>query len=175
MSENEGLRAGATVTPELSRPFAVARIGTGALVMVEAKPDECAALAIRMGVVTVQALTCRFDLRRGEAAAIEASGRLRAHVRQTCVVSLEAFDSEVAEDFAVRFVPAGTESEELDLEAEDEIPYEGTSIDLGEAASEQLALALDPFPRKPGAELPGSVGVHESGAFAALAKLLPPQ
>ena len=67
------------------------------------------------------------------------------------------------------------ESDELDLEAEDEIPYEGTSIDLGEAASEQLALALDPFPRKPGAELPGSVGPHESGAFAALAKLLPPQ
>ena len=29
-------------------------------------------------------------------------------------------------------------------------------MDLGEAAAEQLALALDPFPRKPGASLPAT-------------------
>ena len=30
----------------------------------------------------------------------------------------------------------------------------GATIDLGEATVEQLALALDPFPRKPGIALP---------------------
>jgi len=175
MSESDGLPAAPHIKPELSRPFAITRVGAGVRVPVEATATECAALAIRMGVLAVHTLTCRFDLSHGEGGAIQATGRLRARVRQNCVVSLEPFESELAEDFAVRFVPAGMESDELDLEAEDEIPYEGTSIDLGEAASEQLALALDPFPRKPGAELPGSVGPHESGAFAALAKLLPPQ
>jgi hypothetical protein len=45
---------------------------------------------------------------------------------------------------------------------------------LGEAAAEQLALALDPFPRKPGAEMPGSYAGSEGGAFGELAKLLRP-
>jgi hypothetical protein len=183
MTGSDRLPADPHIPPELSRPLPVARIGAGLRVVVEAKPEECAALAIRMGVLAVQALTCRFDLNLsqgglsqggGEGATIEAAGRLRARVRQTCVVSLEPFEAEVMEDFAVCFVPEGMGSDELDLEAEDEIPYQGTSIDLGEAASEQLALALDPFPRKPGAEMPGPVAPHESGAFAALAKLLPP-
>ena len=34
------------------------------------------------------------------------------------------------------------------------MPYGGDSIDLGAALAEQLALALDPYPRKPGAKLP---------------------
>ena len=46
-------------------------------------------------------------------------------------------------------------------------------LDLGEAASEQLALALDPFPRKPGAALPGEMQEPEEGAFAGLDRLLP--
>jgi hypothetical protein len=89
-------------------------------------------------------------------------------------VSLDAFDADIAEIFSVRFVPAGTESDDLDLDAQDEIGYEGGLLDLGEAASEQLALALDPFPRKPGAELSPDATAEGSGAFAALAKLLPP-
>ena len=56
--------------------------------------------------------------------------------------------------FQLRFVPVGAESDDTDPESEDEIPYAGGVLDLGEAAAEQLALALDPFPRKPGAALP---------------------
>jgi hypothetical protein len=159
--------------PEMQRLFPITRIGAGIRFVVDSKPEERAALAQRMGVLAIEALTCRFDLRRDVGDAIEASGLLLARVTQTCVVSLEAFDADVAESFSVRFVPAGTESDDLDLEAEDEIGYEGGVLDLGEAASEQLALALDPFPRKPGAELSADATAEESGAFAALAKLLP--
>jgi len=159
--------------PEMQRLFPITRIGAGIRFVVDSKPEERAALAQRMGVIALHALTCRFDLRRDVGDAIEASGLLQARVTQTCVVSLEPFDAEIAESFSVRFVPAGTESDDLDLEAEDEIGYDGGVLDLGEATSEQLALALDPFPRKPGVELSAEATDEETGAFAALSKLLP--
>jgi hypothetical protein len=160
--------------PEMQRLFPITRIGDGIRFVVDSKPEERAALAPRMGLVTIHTLTCRFDLRRDVGDAIEAKGLLQARVTQTCVVSLEAFDADIAEAFSVRFVPAGTESDDLELEAEDEIGYEGGILDLGEATSEQLALALDPFPRKPGAELSKDLTDDQTNAFAALTKLLPP-
>jgi uncharacterized metal-binding protein YceD (DUF177 family) len=163
-----------TAAPEMQRLFPITRIGDGIRFIVESKPEEREALARRMGLSTVHALTCRFDLRRDVGDAIEARGLLQARVTHTCVVSLEPFDVDIAEAFSVRFVPAGTESDDLDLEAEDEIGYQGGLLDLGEATSEQLALALDPFPRKPGAELGKEATAEEIGMFAALSKLLPP-
>jgi uncharacterized metal-binding protein YceD (DUF177 family) len=159
------------MTPELSRPFPIERVGDGVGFHVTPTEAERAAVAQRMGLVSLPAFTCSFELRRAEAGNIVASGQLRAHVVQTCVVSLEAFEADIAEDFLVRFVPEGTESDELDLDAEDEIPYAGHVIDLGEAASEQLALALDPFPRKPGVSLPAEAEAAPDGAFAALQRL----
>jgi len=164
-----------SVPPELSRPFSIARIGAGARVDVEATQAELAALARRMGVPAIASLTCRFDLHSAGGDSIQAHGSLRARVNQICVVTLEPFDSDLAEEFSVVFVPAGTESEEIDPEANDEIGYQGGILDLGEAASEQLALALEPFPRKPGAELPDDQAHRQAGAFAALAHLLPAQ
>jgi uncharacterized metal-binding protein YceD (DUF177 family) len=174
MAEDRNLQAPSpAVPPELSRPFSIARIGAGARVDVEATPTELAALARRMGIPAIGALTCRFELHRAGGDAVQAHGSLRASVQQICVVTLEPFDSKLAEDFAVVFVPAGTESEEIDPEADDEIGYQGGILDLGEAASEQLALALEPFPRKPGAELPDDLAHRQAGAFAALSHLLP--
>ena len=165
--------AAAGAAPEMPRPFPVARIGAGTCFVVEARPGELPALAARMGVRAIHSLTCRFNLRRLPADAVEAQGLLCARVRQVCVVTLDPFDTDLAEHFAVRFVPRGTEQAELDLESDDEVTYDGGTLDLGEAASEQLALALDPFPRKPGAELPREVQDHEAGVFAALGTLLP--
>jgi hypothetical protein len=44
-------------------------------------------------------------------------------------------------------------------------------LDLGEAAAEQLALALDPYPRKPDARLLGAAEDPPGFPFAALAPL----
>jgi len=151
--------------PELHRPVSIAEIGPSGLdSMVEASPAECAALARRMGVPAVLSFSCRFHLTRDIGSAVAAQGRLAALVERTCVVSLDDFETEVEEDFRVRFVPAGTETDDPDPdpEAEDEIPFAGAVIDLGEAAAEQLALALDPYPRKPGAELPESEPVSHA-------------
>jgi len=139
------------MTIELYRPLTVARIGPEGLeTLVEANPDECAALARRFGLPALHALTCRFRLRPLVGGAIAAQGALRAEVVQVCVVSAVDFPATVTEAFTVHFVPAGTEDDDPDPESVDEIPYAGDRLDLGEAAAEQLALALDPFPHKPG-------------------------
>jgi uncharacterized metal-binding protein YceD (DUF177 family) len=157
--------------PEMPRPLAVSRIGKGMSYDVVATAAECLALAARMDVPAIHRLSCAFELTPEGDEVIRAAGFLRASLRQVCVISLEPFDTEIAEDFRVSFVPAGTESEEIDLEADDEIGYENGVLDLGEAASEQLALAIDPFPRKPGVELPEDADGPATGAFAALSSL----
>ena len=160
------------MTPELSRPFAIDRMGEASRVTVEASASECAAIATRLAIVEVANLTCHFQLRRWEGATVQAHGQLRARVRQNCVITMDDFDTDVAEDFEIRFVPEGMESEEIDLDAPDEIPYAGASIDLGEATTEQLALCLDPFPKKPGAALPDAIEDVSTHPFASLRRPL---
>jgi uncharacterized metal-binding protein YceD (DUF177 family) len=160
------------MSPELHRTIAVDRVGPAGLdVTVEATTDELTALAHRMGLPAVLSLTCAFHLHRDAADRLVALGRLHAEVMQTCVISLEDFPATVDERFTVLFVPAGLETEDDDPSTPDEISYENGMIDLGEAAAEQLALALDPYPRAPGAELPDSANDPEDHQFAALAAL----
>ncbi|HTC10002.1 MAG TPA: DUF177 domain-containing protein [Acetobacteraceae bacterium] len=143
------------MTPEFSRPQPRPRIPpAGQDITVEATAAECAALAARLRLPAVQRLTCRFHLRPAPNDGVTAEGWLAALVTQTCVVSLDDFDAAISEHFTLHFVAAGTESNDVDPETDDEVPYTNDTIDLGEAATEQLALALDPWPRKPGATLP---------------------
>lgn len=159
------------MTPEVSRPLALDRVGpSGITVPVQADPAELPAVAARLGVPAVQSLRCDFRLRR-VGGVIEAQGDLSASLTQQCVVSLDDFDSVVRDQFVVHFVPAGTEDEDPEPDAPDQIPFDGSMIDLGEAAVEQLALTLDPYPRRPGAEMPAEASEPAQGAFAALASL----
>ncbi len=161
------------IPPELHRPFATDRITTaGQTIDFSADAAECQAIAQRLGIPALHALSCRFlvtrpaDARPGE---ILAEGQLRATLERECVITLEAFRTKIEERFRVRFVPAGTESDDDNPDSDDEIPYDAAAIDLGEAAVEQLALTLDPYPRKPGATLPPEASDPEENAFAALA------
>jgi len=157
------------VTAELHRLVAADRVGAAGLdVTVEANAAERAALARRMHLPDVLSLRCTFRLVRLTADCILAEGHLLAKVVQTCVVSLDDFAAEIDEHFRVRFVPAGQESDDPDPEADDEIAYTGGALDLGEAAAEQLGLALDPYPRAPGAELPEIETGPDEHPFAAL-------
>ncbi len=157
------------MNPELHRPVALDRVGPRGLTLdIEAKPEELPAIAARLRVLALAGLRCAFKLRRVGASTVEAEGVLRAQVTETCVVSLDPFDHDVQEAFTVHFVPSGAEDDDPDPEAVDQIPYAGGAADLGEAAVEQLALALDPFPRKPGAVLPEEATAEASSPFAAL-------
>lgn len=154
---------------ELHRPVALDRIGAhGMAVEIQARPEELAPVAARLGVVALDSLHCAFKLRRVGANTIEAQGMLRAQVTETCVVSLDPFSHEIAEAFTIHFVPEGMEHDDPDPDAVDQVPFAGNMVDLGEAAVEQLALALDPYPRKPGAELMTEPGAERANPFAAL-------
>jgi len=144
-----------TVTPEFSRPLALDRLGAAPYeAEVAATGAECAALAARLGVPALRSFSARFRLRRAGAGRIEAEATLRAALTRDCVITLDPFETEQVVSFELVFVPAGTESDEEDPDSTDEVPYEGVAIDLGEAATEELALSLDPYPRAPGASLP---------------------
>ena len=156
---------------ELSRLLPLDRIGAGLDFVVQAKPEELGPLAARLLIPAVHRLSCAFQLHRADDGVIAAEALLEAEVVQICIVSSEPFEQEVSEAFEVQFVPAGSEAPDDDLEAPDQIPYEGYALDLGEAAAEQLALALDPYPRKPDAEDAVSAPDAAPHPFAALAAL----
>ena len=153
-----GGRGTAGLRPEFSRPVEVGRIGAAGLdVTVGARATECTALAARMRIPAVLECACRFRLTAADSGGVVlAEGHLRALVVRVCVLTLDEFEMATEEQFRLRFVPAGWESDDNDPESDDEVPYDSGTIDLGEAATEQLALALDPYPKKPGATLPGA-------------------
>jgi uncharacterized metal-binding protein YceD (DUF177 family) len=159
--------------PEFSRPVAVVSIPPeGRVIAVEASPTERALLAARFGLPSIEALACRFALSPLPGSGLSAEGTLAARVHQVCVVSGEAFEAAVTEDFSLRFVPPQALSADIEVDGPDHIPIAGSSVDLGEAAAEQLALALDPCPRSPA--LPPTADADEVTSlspFAALGNL----
>ncbi len=157
---------------ELPRPQRIDALPTGGLTVdLSASPAECAAIATRLGVPAVKSFTARFRLHPEPGGIVAAIANFSARLVRECVVSLDEFEMTQREEFRVRFVPAGTENPDPDPESEDEIPYQGTTVDLGEAAVEQLALDLDPYPRKDDAVLPDDGAAAEVSPFAALLKL----
>ena len=159
-------------TPEVSRPQRAEAIGkAGIMVEIVATPAECAAVARRLGIPALRSLVGKFQLQALEGGAIAANATVSARLVRDCVVSLEQFETTQREAFSLRFVPEGSETVDPDPESDDEIPFAGGMIDLGEALVEQVALDLDPFPRKPGAVLPEEAAPENVSPFAALAAL----
>lgn len=166
-----------TPAPEFSRPVQVERLRAGGeQVDLVASPAECAAVAHRLGLESVAGLEAGLRLVPQGRGIVAAEGAVRARVVQVCVVSVEPFEQALDIPLRLVFRP-GTEADlaadqTLDPESEDEVPYEGGRVDLGEAVVETLALALDPWPRRPGAvlEMPPEGESAPDHPFAALAK-----
>lgn len=153
--------------PPLSRPLALADVPPEGLdVDISATPAECAALGRLNALPAVHSLTAALQARRWRGDGLEIDGELRASLRQTCVATLEEFDSELVEPVHVRFAPvreAAPQSRrrreppapaatEIALEDDPPDPLIGDAVDLGAVLSEFFTLALDPYPRKPGAQ-----------------------
>lgn len=162
--------------PELSRPIDLRQV-LDRPVTIEASEEERKALARRFGLVRIDRLEAEVAL-EAQGEAINAKGRLRAALVQSCAVSGEDLAVAIDEPLALRFVPETevTEEElELDESELDEIPYAGTSFDLGEAVAQSLALAINPYAVGPNAEQArkdaGLLDEGAAGPFAALAAL----
>jgi hypothetical protein len=91
---------------------------------------------------------------------VAVEGRLSGVAGRICGLSLEPFDETVNEHVHLRIVPQGSPNAPRDDGAEVVIDFEaddppeeaeGASIDLSAFLVDVFALALNPFPRKPGA------------------------
>jgi uncharacterized metal-binding protein YceD (DUF177 family) len=142
--------------PEFSRPFAVDRLGSRPVTeTLNASTGELARLAARFQLVAIDRLGAVVRLeRRAGTDIVHVEGRLEADVVQTCVVTLAPFPSHVEDSFDLDFAPDGRSHEiDLDMDADPPEPIENGVIDIGELVAQHLSLALDPFPRSPGAML----------------------
>ncbi len=158
-------------SPEFSRPLPLGLVGPeGRREVLEADAAERAALARRFGIPAVERLRAELVLRPEADGAVRAEGRLDASVVQSCVVTLEPVAQRVDETVSLRLLPAGREPQD-EADEPDEIATRNGVADLGEAVAEQLALALDPYPRAPGAILPAEASEEAEHPLAGLAKL----
>lgn len=160
---------------EFSRPVDTTRLTRDEIVHeIAATPTERAALAKRFDLLDLARLDARVRLRRLPGGMFRLTADLAADVTQTCVVTLEPVTSRVAERFTLLFgTVADTGEVELDGDSETVEPLEDGVIDLGEAVAQQLSLALDPYPRAPGAAAGGETEAADRAPspFAALARL----
>lgn len=172
------------MTPEWSRPERLDTIGADErIVAIDADAGERAALAARFDLSGIERLSARLAVRR-DGAGIVVTGRVAALVVQPCVATAAPVETVIDEPVALRFVEAaaaGDPDEEVELgpDALDTIEIDGGAIDLGEAAAETMALAIDPFPRAADADATlkaaGVLSEEEArpaGALAGLGALL---
>ncbi len=181
---NKRIAAGpaAGSAPPFSRPLPVGQLNRDGDTpfRVAADPSECAALALFLGVARLDRLSFAGFISPVGGDGWRIRGRLIAKIEQRCVVSLEPVRSRHDLEIERLYVPASLlgSTREVSIGLDDDDgpdPYDD-SLDPAMLAVETLVLAIDPYPRAAGAELPdvagGATGREEtSGPFSALAAL----
>ena len=181
-----GSEAIAPLAPVFSRRFRVDEArDRKATKTIEADEAERAALAACLGLPAIASLTATFVVAPLSRGRFEATGEVVARVRQTCVATLEDFETMVREPVEAIFSPpADARAEKAKGKVVADVSIDGPDdesdlivdgrVDLGALAAEYLSLGLDPWPRKPDAafeEPSDAPETAEPSPFAALAKL----
>lgn len=175
----EGLESGA----EFSRLVDCTRLGRSAEThAIEASEDERRALAKRLGLVSLERLYATAYLSRNADGLVRLKASFEAGYLQSCVVTLQPVHQELDEKFELFFKEGAdlNDSKALEVTIEDELwpePFKEGSVDIGEAVSQQLALALDPYPKAPGALFEAAaervIEAEQANPLAEIGKLLP--
>jgi uncharacterized metal-binding protein YceD (DUF177 family) len=128
---------------------------------IEADPAVRHAMAEMGGLREVLSAQASLDVTPKSGGRFHVTGHVRARIGQTCVVTLEDIESDIDEPIDLIFAPPEQvpqmaalvdEAEQNDEETPDPLePIENGMIDLGKVATDALYLAVDPYPRKPGA------------------------
>jgi uncharacterized metal-binding protein YceD (DUF177 family) len=178
-------KTGVTERPDPWRvPVAVAQIPeTGLHRDIAADQAVRHALAEMGGLREVKSAQASFDVTPRSGGRFHVAGNVRARIGQTCVVTLEEIENDIDEPVDLIFAPLEQvpqmaalvdEAEESDEETPDPLePIDNGMIDLGKVAADALFLAVDPYPRKPGAVFEPVVEAvdPEDHPFAALKAL----
>lgn len=142
----------------------------------EADASTRGRIAKALDLPSVSALSARLRVRAWLDGA-EITGAFHAEVEQVCGVSLDPFPVELGGDIVLQVVPEGSpnaigeESEDLELDPDAPDPPDVLAngmLDLPAYIVEHLALALDPFPRKPGISFDYEAPTAELSPFAVL-------
>ena len=175
-----------TVTPneiDLDAVIKADKIPTdGRVVTIETDDEQREALAERLKVSEVTDFSAKVTATRFRGG-IRAQGNVVGTIIQPCVVTGDPVSQSIDESVDRIFLPGQDAASQATAGAEifvnledDDLPdyFEGNEIDLTELVLEVFALAIDLYPRKPGAELPGGVAGDdpaELSPFAALKAL----
>ncbi|HEV7321502.1 MAG TPA: DUF177 domain-containing protein [Ensifer sp.] len=148
--------------PAFSYPVRVGHISANAVsVHLSANERERKALAELWNIKEVLSLDADLQIARWKKDGVKIKGDVKARIVQSCVVTLEPVEAEIDEPVEAIFVPEGSrlarqasnDGGEMILDPDGpDIPdtFVGDTIDAGVVVSEQVALAIDPYPRKPG-------------------------
>jgi uncharacterized metal-binding protein YceD (DUF177 family) len=141
---------------------------------------ECERVAARLSIDALKHLSIAATLER-TAEGARLNGSVTATFVQRCAATGLPLTQSINEHFDLRYVESLSGSDEEDNEIElgnddcDVLPLEAGGVDVGEAAVQSLALALDPFARHPDADRilaeRGILTEGQAGPFAALAGL----
>jgi len=143
--------------------------GKGRRFAVTADARERAALARRLGLLDLARLDVAGDVTsiRG-GTVVQLTAHMSAEATQACVVTLAPVSQQIETDFLRLYADDANAEPALGLEVhfhetDDDIdPLENGRLDVGEAAAEQLALELDPYPRSAEATLDDTHFVRKS-------------
>lgn len=158
------------VQPEspVSYPVNVARLPQkGMPVTIEADSAMRAALAREHGLQAVASWRAELAVTPWKRNGVKVGGRVVADITQACVVTLEPLEAHIDEAVEGLFLPEDSrlgrqgfgQAGEILIDAEGpDSPetFAGDSIDVGALAEQFFALAIDPYPRKPGVALPSA-------------------
>jgi uncharacterized metal-binding protein YceD (DUF177 family) len=158
-----------------SRPIRLNQIGQGVTRTLEPDAPERAAIARWLDLEALDEMSVEVTLAPAHEDGVWAlTGRVRARVVQACGLTLHPLPALVDQSFKVRLAEESDATEgEIEVTLEDDAPdlIENGQVDLGHHAVEQLSLALDPFPRAPGAEFQPPEPEAEISPFGALRAL----
>ena len=150
---------------------------------ITADAGQLKAIAEAGGLRSVSSARAQLTLQPGRDGHVHVTGRVRARIGQVCVVTLEDIDSDISEEIDIDFAPPSripTLASTIDDSADEDTeipdppePIEDGVIDIGRVATDALFLAVDPYPRKPGAvfDAPAVQNDPEEHPFAALKAL----
>ena len=151
-----------------------------------ASPAELAIIAEALELTACEHLEATYRLAPAGGGRYRLTGDVAARVVQSCVVTLEPVAQDIAIEIDEEFWPPellpksenGLDGEQEALAAVIAEPIRDGRLEAGRVIYEQVATAIDPYPRKEGAELPPeAAGNDDAGGrenpFAVLAKLKP--
>ena len=160
--------------------IATLEIPDGGLSRERAVPaDVLGEFAAALGMLNLSSAKANYRIDRLAGGGYRLHGRVHATGEQACVVSLDPVPADLDEPFDVEFWPdleAGDGGEDKTiLDARDVERLENGVSPIGRVVFETISAALDPYPRKDGAEFnwadAAASDPEKVSPFAALAKL----